>query len=143
MEVLAMISIPVDFPLVITTHPLFIVLAYLSQIFSLLIAIGMIFARKSLPSIPEEVKRNYEKRGLVPPDQRDQESWRARLYAFHVIPHDDENAILEEVMATWRLLVGPSALVFSLTAAVLTLVNLCLFIFTRGAVFTICQCSWF
>src|SRR5436853_7868202 len=110
MEVLAMLSIPVDFPLVITTHPLFIVLAYLSQIFSLLIAllmiIGMIGAQR--PSGKEREKQLIEKRGQAPwYRRREQEMWRARLRAFHVIPHDDEDARLEEVMATWLLLLGP------------------------------------
>jgi hypothetical protein len=134
-----MISIPVDFPLVITTHPLFIVLAYVCQIFSLLIASLMIWSQSlSAKAIfKEREKQLIEKQGKVPlPQDREQEMmWRARLRAFHVIPHDDEEAILEEVTAIWKLLNGPSALVLSLTTAVVPLVNLCFFIFTRGAVF--------
>ena len=134
-EVLAMISIPVDFPLVITTHPLFIVLAYVSQIFSLLMVPVMI--RGQSPSAKERAKQLIEKQGKVPrPQRREPEMmWHARLRAFHVIPHDDEEAILEEVTATWKLLSGPSALIVSLIVAVVPLVNLSLFIFTRGAVF--------
>jgi len=140
-----MISIPVDFPLVITTHPLFIVLAYLSQIVSLLIAllmvIGMIGTQR--PSgkerekqFKEREKQLIEKKGQAPwYRRREQEMWRARLRAFHVIPHDDEDAILEEVQATWMLLCGPFGVIACFTIVVLAPINLCLFIFTRGAIF--------
>ncbi len=129
-----MFTIPPDFPLGITTHPLFIVFAYITQLFDLWIGITMvIYARKT--STVEGTKAQHEREKTLPSSQKEQDKWRTRLRAFHAIPSEDDDRIINETAMTWRLLQNPSSLIVSVIIVTLSVFSLLLFVFTRGAIF--------
>jgi len=129
-----MFSIPPDFPLGITTHPLFIVFVYVTQLFNLCIGIVMVFqARKT--STLASTKARLEREMNSPSSETEQEKWRTSLRAFHAIPSEDDDSIIYETRMTWMLLGSPYLLIFFVTIVTLASLNLLLFVLTRGAIF--------
>jgi hypothetical protein len=129
-----MFTIAPDFPLGITTHPLFIVFVYATQLFNLLIGIAMVLhARKA--STLESTKARLEREMNEPSSQKEQDKWRTSLQAFHANPSEDDGSIIHETRMTWMLLQSPFSLIVSVTIVTLASLNLLLFVFTRGAIF--------
>jgi hypothetical protein len=123
-----------NFPLGITTHPLFIVLAYVTQVFSLLIGIAMVFYTRKT-STAEGTKTQLEREANSPSFQKEQDKWRTRLRDFHAISSEDDDSIIYQTKLTWMLLQNPSSLIVSVITVTLAILNLLVFVFSQGAIF--------
>ncbi|HEY0753777.1 MAG TPA: hypothetical protein VGD98_07435 [Ktedonobacteraceae bacterium] len=128
-----MLSILSGFPLVLTTSPLFIVLAYLSQFCTLLGGVVLLASARKMAS-SEGAMKMVQINSRDASDQKKRQQWETRLHAFRITSQDD-NVTLDEIRMTDHLLSSPFAFVAGLTWIVLSLLNLFLFVFTRGAIF--------
>src|SRR5579859_2312838 len=107
MEDLAMLSFPSDFPLSLTTQPLFIVFAYLSDGMILLSGIIILNASRRSSNLAG-VMQSMEENSQWSWYRSIEDLWRKRLRAFQVVTREDDASVLKEVMLTWDLMQSPS-----------------------------------